>query len=150
MGVLEIVGSVGVVVWTLLGLVLLGGLLYAFPTFRRANDLMKRAERLLDAAEGRMNPIFHHLRRSADNADYITTAVRADIEAIGETVDQAARSARRMLRMAEERAAEISGFLEVVQEEAESTFVSTATVLRAIRGAARRTRERRREGKRYA
>lgn len=130
-GVLTVIG---LVLWIVLSLILLGGLLYAVPTFRRISRLLNRLDRMLERADGEMASTLEHLKRAADNADYITTAVRSDVEAVGDTVDQAARSTRRMLKMAEERAVEINGFLEVVQEEAEETFLSTASVLRALRG----------------
>lgn len=130
-GVLTVIA---LVLWIILSLVILGGFIYAFPTFRRLSDLLHRMDRVFARTERDMEPVLEHLRRSADNMDYVTSAVRSDVEAVGDTVDQAARSTRRMLRMAEERAIEINGFLEVVQEEAEESFLSTASLLRALRG----------------
>lgn len=126
---------IGLVLWIVVSLTLLVGLVYAVPTLRRVSRLLDRLDRVLERAEGELDPTLEHLRRAADNADYITTAVRSDVESVGDTVEQAARSTRRMLRLAEERAVEIHGFLEVVQEEAEETFLSTASVIRALRGA---------------
>ncbi len=125
---------IGLVLWIVLSLTLLVGLVYALPTLRRLSRLLDRLDNVLERADRRMDPTLEHLRRAADNADYITTAVRSDVESVGDTVDRAARSTRRMLEMAEERAMEINGFLEVVQEEAEETFLSTASLLRALRG----------------
>ena len=125
---------IGLVLWIALSLTLLVGIVYAVPTFRRVSRLLDRLDRVLERADREMDPTLEHLRRAADNADYITTAVRSDVESMGDTVDRAARSTRRMLEMAEERAMEINGFLEVVQEEAEETFLSTASLLRALRG----------------
>lgn len=128
---------VALILWILMSLVILGGLALAFPTLRRMSDLLHRMERVFARAERDMEPVIEHLRRSADDMDYVTSAIRSDVESVGDTVDEAARSTRRMLRMAEQRATEINGFLEVVQEEAEETFLSTASLLRALR----RTRE---------
>lgn len=130
-GVLTVIG---LVLWIVLSLTLLVGLVYAAPSLRRASRLLDRLDRVLERADREMDPTLRHLRRAADNADYITTAVRSDVESVGDTVDRAARSTQRMLEMAEERAMEINGFLEVVQEEAEETFLSTASLLRALRG----------------
>ena len=128
---------IGLVLWIALSLALLVGLFLAVPAFRRINRVLNRLDRVLERADREMDPTLEHLRRAADNADYITSAVRTDVEAVGDTVERAAESTRRMLEMAEERAVEINGFLEVVQEEAEETFLSTASLLRALRGGGR-------------
>jgi methyl-accepting chemotaxis protein len=136
-GVLTVIA---LILWILLSLVILGGLVYALPTLRRLSDLLQRMDRVFARTERDLEPVLEHLRRSADDMDYVTSAIRSDVEAVGDTVDQAARSTQRMLRMAEERAVEINGFLEVVQEEAEETFLSTASLLRALRGSRGRGR----------
>lgn len=140
---MDIVGVLTVVAlsfWILLCLFVIGGLVYALPTFRQFSRLLERMERVFARTERHMEPVIEHLQNSADNMDYVTSAIRSDVEAVGDTVDQAARSTRRLLQMAEERATEINGFLEVVQEEAEETFLSTASLLRALRGSRERGR----------
>lgn len=138
-----ILATIALVVWIVLALTLLAALAYVFPSVRRLQRLLPRLERLVRKLDRRAEPILVHLERSADNVEYVSTALRADVESIGEAVERGTRSVHRMLRMAEERASEINGFLEVVQEEAEETFVSTASALRAIRGGNRRRRGRR-------
>lgn len=135
MDTIGVLTVIALVLWIVLALVFLGGLAYAVPTLRRASALVDRMERVFARTERDMEPVMEHLRRSADNMDYVTSAIRSDVESVGDTVDQAAHSTRRLLRMAEERAVEINGFLEVVQEEAEESFLSTASLLRALRGA---------------
>ena len=150
MDAIGVLTVIGLVLWIVLSLTVLVGLFYALPTLRRLSRLLDRLDRVFERTERELEPTLDHLRSAADNADYITTAVRADVESVGDTVDQAARSTRRMLRMAEERASEVHGFLEVVQEEAEETFFSTASVLRALRPGRGRASERRRGKKRGA
>ncbi len=140
MDTIGVLTVIALILWIVLSLVILGGLVYALPTFRRLSDLLQRMDRVFARTERDLEPVLEHLRRSADDMDYVTSAIRSDVEAVGDTVDQAARSTQRMLRMAEERAVEINGFLEVVQEEAEETFLSTASLLRALRGSRGRGR----------
>lgn len=128
------------VLWILLGLLLIAGLVTAVPTLRRLASLLRRTDRFLEQTEREIGPVFDHLRRSADDLDYITSAVRSDVESVGDTVEQATRTTRTLIELAEARAVEINGFLEVVQEEAEESFYSTASVLRAIRGKGGRDR----------
>lgn len=143
MDVIGVLTVVALSFWILFCLVVIGGLIYALPTLRQFSSLLHRMERVFARTERDMEPVIEHLQNSADNMDYVTTALRSDVEAVGDTVDRAARSTRRLLGMAEERATEINGFLEVVQEEAEETFLSTASLLRALRGARSREKGRR-------
>lgn len=140
MDTIGVLTVIALILWIVLSLVVLGGLVYALPTLRHLSDLLQRMDRVFARTERDLEPVLEHLRRSADDMDYVTSAIRSDVEAVGDTVDQAARSTQRMLRMAEERAVEINGFLEVVQEEAEETFLSTASLLRALRGSRGRGR----------
>lgn len=140
MEVIELLTIVALVLWIVLSLVLLGGLVWAAPTLRRLSDVLHRMDRVLERTEREMSPVLEHLRRSSDDLDFITSAVRSDVEAVGDTVEHAADTTRRLLELAEERASEINGFLAVVQEEAEESFYSTASLLRAIRGRGGRRR----------
>ena len=133
MELMQVLIVVALVLWILLSLALLVGLFWAAPTLRRFSQLLRRLDRVLDRTEREMVPVLEHVRRSADDLDYITSAVRSDVEDVGDTVEQATETTRRLLGLAEERALEINGFLAVVQEEAEESFYSTASVLRALR-----------------
>lgn len=128
------------VLWILLCLLLIASLVAALPTLRRLASLLHRTDRFLEQTEREIGPVLDHLRRSADDLDYITSAVRSDVESVGDTVEQATRTTRALIELAEARAVEINGFLEVVQEEAEESFYSTASVLRALRGMGGRDR----------
>lgn len=143
MDFLGVLTAIALILWIVVCLVVVGGLIYALPTLRSFSTLLQRMERVFARTEQDMEPVMEHLQNSADNMDYVTSAIRSDVEAVGDTVEQASRSTRRLLRMAEERATEINGFLEVVQEEAEDTFLSTASLLRALRGAGSREKGRR-------
>lgn len=139
---MQVLIVVALVLWIVLSLVAIGGLVWSFPALRRFSRLTARLDRLLERTEREMGPVLDHLRRSADDLDYITSAVRADVETVGDTVDRASRTTRELLALAEERAVEINGFLEVVQEEAEESFFAGASVLRALRGGGRERRGR--------
>jgi histidine ammonia-lyase len=134
---ITVLALVGLTTWILLSLTLLGALVYLFPTLQRLRRIARQLDRILDRSEGRVAPVLEHIERVTDNAEYVTTAVRVDVESLGDTVEQASRSARRMLDMVEERVSDLAGFLEVVQEEAEDTFIATASTLRTLRGAVR-------------
>jgi hypothetical protein len=88
---------------------------------------------MMKDVEKRSRPILGQLEQAADNANYIATAVRSDTERVSQSLERATDSLSAIVELAEERAIEISGFLEVVQEEAEETFFSTASLLRGLR-----------------
>ena len=103
---------VALVLWILLSLLLIASLVTALPTLRRLASLLRRTDRFLERTEREIDPVLDHLRRSADDLDYITSAVRSDVESVGDTVEQATRTTRTLLELAEARAGEINGFLE--------------------------------------
>jgi uncharacterized protein YoxC len=88
---------------------------------------------LVDKVYADINPITHHVSRISDNIDYITTAMRADVERVNETVRDANDRLAQVVRLAELRMRQLDGLLSVVQEEAEATFVSAAATVRGVR-----------------
>ena len=95
-------------------------------SYKKVNDMM-------DRVYADINPITHHASRIADNVDYMTTSIRSDVQkAIATVADVNARLLVAM-EAAEERVREFNALLSVVQEEAESTFVSTASTVRGVR-----------------
>jgi len=145
---LHILGIIGLVTWIVLSVGALISMALVLPALKRMFGTMQRLDRVLEAAEGNIEPTLDRLQRVTDDVQFVTSSLRMDVEAVGRTVERATDSVESVLEMAEERAAELNGLLEIVQEEAEETFLSTASVLRAIRGA--RGRERGRSGRRPA
>jgi uncharacterized protein YoxC len=97
----------------------------------------KKISDLLDKVYADINPITKHLSAVADNLDYISTSIRVDIQTVNQTVAAASERVHRALEVSERRVREMNALLEVVQEEAEQTFVSTASALRGVREGAR-------------
>lgn len=88
---------------------------------------------LLDRIYGDINPIMRHASTIADNVNYISTSVRVDVQKVSQTVASANQRLMASVELAEERIQELNALLAVVQEEAESAFVSTASTLRGVR-----------------
>lgn len=119
----------------------------AVPAFRDLRAWLKGADELHSLVRS-LRPT---LTNAAENINYLSAAFRSDADELGQTVRRATASANEIIDQARDRAAEINGFLEVVQEEAESTFLNTASLLRGVRaGRAKvgdeRAREKRRLG----
>jgi uncharacterized protein YoxC len=88
---------------------------------------------LLDRVYADVNPITHHASRIADNVDFITTAIRADVMKVNATVDLANEKLLEAIWVAEKQIREAQALVEVMQEEVESAFVASASVVRGVR-----------------
>jgi uncharacterized protein YoxC len=88
---------------------------------------------MMDRIYGDINPIMRHASTIADNVNYITTSVRVDVQKVSQTVASANQRLMASVELAEDRIRELNALLAVVQEEAESAFVSTASTIRGVR-----------------
>lgn len=80
-----------------------------------------------------LNPIVQHAAAVADNVDYVTTSLRADVQLLNQTVASANQRVNRVAALAEQRVNELNALLEVVQEEAEGLFIDTASTVHGLR-----------------
>ena len=88
---------------------------------------------MLDRIYGDINPLMRHASTIADNVNYISTAVRVDVQQVSQTIASANQKLVASVAAAEDRIKELNALLAVVQEEAEGAFVSTASTLRGVR-----------------
>ncbi|HXG72046.1 MAG TPA: hypothetical protein VNJ04_15660 [Gemmatimonadaceae bacterium] len=88
---------------------------------------------MLDKIYGDINPLMRHASSIADNVDYISTSVRVDVQQVSQTVAAVNQRLQQAVAAAEERINQLNALMEVVQEEAESAFVTTASTLRGVR-----------------
>jgi uncharacterized protein YoxC len=88
---------------------------------------------LLDRVYGDVNPIMRQASAIADNVNYITTSVRTDVQQVNATIAAANLRLQQAVALTEQRLNEFNALLEVVQQEAESTFVATASTVRGVR-----------------
>ncbi len=111
-------------------LVLTVALVPAAWNFRKS---YKKTSELLDRVYGDVNPIMRHATAIADNVNYITTSVRTDVQQVNATIAAANLRLQQAVALTEQRLNEFNALLEVVQEEAESMFVATASTMRGVR-----------------
>lgn len=88
---------------------------------------------LLDRVYGDVNPLMRHASAIADNVNYITTSVRTDVQQVNATIASANLRLQQAIALTEQRLGEFNALLAVVQEEAESMFVATASTVRGVR-----------------
>lgn len=115
---------------TLALLALAIGLIPAAWNFRKS---YKKANDLLDKVYADVTPLVRHAHAVADNLDYITTAVRTDLQRVSRTINTANERLLDAVKESEQRMAEFNALLRVMQEEAEDVFVSTAAAVRGVR-----------------
>ncbi|HEY9449996.1 MAG TPA: hypothetical protein VIQ60_09580 [Gemmatimonadaceae bacterium] len=128
-GWLSVLTGIAIVLVALLLIALLVVLLPAARSVRRASE---RAEALLDRMAGDLQPIMRHLTSIADNADYISTAVRSDVGKVSQTVRQADERLNEALVASERRVRELGALLRLVQDEVEHAVVSTTAIVRGM------------------
>jgi uncharacterized protein YoxC len=118
----------GIMTLTLLALTI--ALAPAAWNFRKSR---KKINEVIDRVYGDINPIVRHLSTIADNVDYISTSIRVDVQQVNQTIAAANQRLNHAVALAEQRLNEFNALIRVVQQEAEDTFVSTASTVRGVR-----------------
>lgn len=124
------VTSVASGVMTITVIILTVALVPAAWNFRKS---YKKTSDMLDKIYGDINPLMRHASAIADNVDYISTAIRVDIQQVSQTVAAVNQRLQEATTAAEDRIRQLNALLDVVQEEAESAFVTTASTIRGVR-----------------
>src|SRR6266704_2760201 len=114
-------------IMTITVIILTVALVPAAWNFRKS---YKKVSDLLDKIYGDINPLMRHASAIADNVDYISTAIRVDIQQVSQTVAAVNQRLQQAIGATEDRINQLNALLEVVQEEAESAFVTTASTIR--------------------
>jgi len=108
----------------------------AVPAAWNFRKSYRRINHLLERIYGDVNPIMRHASSVADNINYITTSIRTDVHQINATIASANERLQQAVQMTERRLSDFNALLQVVQEEAEQMFVSTASAVRGVRTSA--------------
>jgi len=95
-------------------------------TYRKLNDL-------IDRVGGEVTPLVRSAKVMTDDAGEIVTMVKGDVRQIQQTVAAANARLLKAVKEAEARLDEFNALIEVVQEEAESAFVGTASTVQGVR-----------------
>src|SRR5437763_1538722 len=106
----QITTAASVVVFLVLMLILIPALL----KFRKTAE---KLDTVLDHLERSIQPVTKHASRIADNVDYISTSIRADVQELRKTLLAANSGVREVVEASERRLHELGAVLRVVQEE---------------------------------
>ena len=128
-GLWEKITSVASGVMTITVIILTVALVPAAWNFRKS---YRKISDMLDKIYGDVNPLMRHASAIADNVDYITTSIRVDVQQVSQTVAAVTQRLQDAVSGAEDRMKQLNALLDVVQEEAESAFVTTASTIRGV------------------
>jgi uncharacterized protein YoxC len=128
-GLWEKIISIASGVMTITVIILTVALVPAAWNFRKS---YRKISDMLDKIYGDVNPLMRHASAIADNVDYITTSIRVDVQQVSQTVAAVNQRLQEALAGAEDRMKQLNALLDVVQEEAESAFVTTASTIRGV------------------
>jgi hypothetical protein len=123
-----------VIAGAMLVLALLGVLI-----FFRINAILKD---IRQTAQQSLGPVSDRARAISDNVEFITQAVRTDVEKLNASVRTLSDRLQFASDRMEERIEEFNALMEVVQGEAEDVFLDTASTVRGVREGARAITER--------
>ena len=129
-GLWEKVTSTASGIMTITVIVLTVALVPAAWNFRKS---YKKISDMLDKIYGDINPLMRHASAIADNVDYISTSIRVDVQQVSQTVAAVNQRLQQAVSTAEDRIKQLNALLDVVQEEAESAFITTASTIRGVR-----------------
>ena len=132
-GWLEVLAIVAIV---MIALILIALLVVLIPTVRSLRRASEKMESVIDRISGDLDPIVRHATTIADNADYISTAVRADVRDVSLTVRRANGRLNDAIDATERRVMELGALLRLFQDEVEHTLVSGTSMLRGVRAGA--------------
>ncbi len=84
-----------------------------------------------------LGPVSDRARTISDNVEFITQALRTDVERLNTSVKALTDRLHLASERMEERIEEFNALMEVVQDEAEGIFIDTASTVRGVRAGAR-------------
>lgn len=117
-------------------------MLAALPALWRLRQAYRKLDAMLARLYADVTPIANNAQAISENINYVTTAIRQDIQKVSATIDAANARVADAMAMSEQRVREFNALLAVAQEEAEQLFVSTASTVRGVRRGADALRRR--------
>lgn len=108
----------------------------AIPVIPAAWNFRKtyaKVQDTVDRVRGDLNPILRHAEDVAGNVNYVSSAIRTDVERLQSTIASTQKRLDRAAGLAEQRIEQFNALLEVVQEEAEDLFIDTAAGIRGVK-----------------
>ncbi len=123
----------GMAAWLVLALAILISLFYTIRLIRGAHVPLGQISTAVRDLNERLQPVLSNIETASETATELVERLKGDADQVGSALRSAGESTERMVELVEDRVAEVAALLEVVQEEAEETFFTTASLLRGFR-----------------
>jgi uncharacterized protein YoxC len=133
--------KVATVAQGLMSIAILALTVVLIPAAWNFRNSYKKVNDMIDRFYGDIGPLVRNANAIADNVNYLTTAIRVDVQQFNQTVALANERLTTAVKAAERRLNELDALMRVVQREAEDAFVSTASTLRGVRAGATTLRD---------
>jgi uncharacterized protein YoxC len=114
----------------------------AIPFALELRRTHRRVERLLERTQDDIAGIIRNTSRVTENVNFVTTAIRSDVDKMNVTLDDANERVRHAMSLTEEQLGDFNAILSVVREQAEQLFLSTASTVRGVQRGAQAFRHR--------
>lgn len=111
----------------------LGVLVAVISVLGQLKKLTRSVGEVTNRLEKDAGPILERAKSVAENVDFITAAVRTDIQKVNESVAQLNDRLKQASERMEERIQDFTALVEVLQSEAEELALDTAAAVRGVR-----------------
>lgn len=116
-----------------LGVAVLGVLVALLAVLLQLRKLARSMRSIAKRLEKDASPVMERARSVAENVDFISMAVRTDVQKLTTSVSGLNERLREASVRMEERIQDFSALLEVLQNEAEDLALDTAAAVRGVR-----------------
>lgn len=120
-----------------LGVAVLGALVTLLLVLRQLGNLARAVGAVAERLEKESAPVMERARSVAENVEFITMAVRTDVQKLNASVSGLNERLREASLKMEERIQDFSALVGVLQEEAEDLALDTAAAVRGVRAGTR-------------
>ncbi|HXD47316.1 MAG TPA: DUF948 domain-containing protein [Gemmatimonadaceae bacterium] len=132
----SVFADIAAIAQVILALATLGLVAIVLPAAWKLRHVDQRVHRLLETVQHEIAPAMRRAGQIADDVHAVTRTVRGNMDRVDQTIAAANERVENAVRVAEDRLNEFNALLAVVQEEAESLFLSAASTVHAVRGGA--------------
>ncbi|MFI5229871.1 MAG: hypothetical protein ACHQWU_12430 [Gemmatimonadales bacterium] len=130
----NVLANIATIAQAILALAALALVATALAAIWRLRRVDQGVHQLLAAVQREIGPIMRRAGAIAEDVQAVAGSVRADMDRVNETIATANDRVEHAVQLTEQRLNEFNALLAVVQEEAESLFISAASTVRAVRG----------------
>ena len=120
-----------------LGIAVLGAMVTLLLVLLQLRQLARTVATVAQRLEQESAPVLERARSVAENVEFITMAVRTDVQKLNASISGLNERLREASTKMEERIQDFTALVEVLQDEAEDLALDTAAAVRGVRAGTR-------------